>query len=380
MRSSTSSTSPQVFLSYAHEDLETVRRIHEDLILRDVNVWFDKIKLGPGKWKPQILRAIRQSRYFLICLSQAALNKMGDQPGFQDSELNDAYNIAVDQDEALFTIIPLRLENCDRGDNRLSQYQQFDLFSDWDKIIDRLAVHMGGRSLKYAMSDDRTEKEKQVEAFEGRALAFHYAGENERAGTAANPLIQILQDENEDSKTRYTAIAAIGRIRPEAEIVIESLIRAIKDKDQQIHRIAGQTLLGLEIRGKVNLVEPLLRMLEDKENAQVRFYGAAAIGRIGPEAGAAVEPLIRALRDKDWKVRRITTEALSTIGPSSKSALGPLIEVLKDQSNNEWVRSNAALALVKIGPEEEGVIEALTEALNDNSEKVRNAAGQALKQ
>ncbi len=30
---------------------------------------------------------------------------------------------------ACLTIVPVRLENCDRGDNRLSQFQQYDLLS-----------------------------------------------------------------------------------------------------------------------------------------------------------------------------------------------------------------------------------------------------------
>jgi hypothetical protein len=44
----------RVFLSYAHEDLDTVRSIYSGLKQRKLNVWFDKVDLGPGRWKPAI--------------------------------------------------------------------------------------------------------------------------------------------------------------------------------------------------------------------------------------------------------------------------------------------------------------------------------------
>jgi hypothetical protein len=41
------------FLSYAHEDLEKVRKVYEGLKKRKVNVWFDKedLKKGDGNHK-----------------------------------------------------------------------------------------------------------------------------------------------------------------------------------------------------------------------------------------------------------------------------------------------------------------------------------------
>ena len=79
----------RVFLSYASENLDTVRKVYDGLKNRGLEVWFDKEHLEPGKWKPQITRAITKSRYFIICLSNDAIRKTGDEPGFQDEELND---------------------------------------------------------------------------------------------------------------------------------------------------------------------------------------------------------------------------------------------------------------------------------------------------
>ena len=57
-------TRDRVFLSYAHEDLDTVRSIYTGLKERQLNVWFDKENLGPGRFKPTITKAIAQSRFF----------------------------------------------------------------------------------------------------------------------------------------------------------------------------------------------------------------------------------------------------------------------------------------------------------------------------
>ena len=172
----------RVFLSYAHEDLDAVQTLYDDLKKREVNVWLDKVDLGKGTWKKQIRKAIVQSSDFILCLSQAALRKTGDEPGFVDDELNTAWEIAQAQSDTEFTIIPLRLEDCDRGDHRLSVYQQYDLFRDWDGVLDRLAVQLGGHSLadKQAI-DERTKDEKMIERLHGKALVFSQAGEYEKA-------------------------------------------------------------------------------------------------------------------------------------------------------------------------------------------------------
>jgi hypothetical protein len=78
----------RVSLSYcAHEDLGIVRRIVAGLKKRKLNVWFDEKQLEPGEWIPQIEKAITRSRYFVICISEAALPNAGDErPVFQDKE------------------------------------------------------------------------------------------------------------------------------------------------------------------------------------------------------------------------------------------------------------------------------------------------------
>lgn len=178
----TPSEALQTFISYADDDLDTVRRLYTDLKSRSVNVWFDKENFSPGRWKSQIQKAITKSRFFLFCMSEAALRKTRDSTGFVDDELQWAYSIAMEQDEREFTIIPVRLQDVNRGDHRLSTFQQYDLFRDWDGMVDELAVHLGGRSLNTVVEETiKTEDDKLIEGLFGKALAAFYAGESARS-------------------------------------------------------------------------------------------------------------------------------------------------------------------------------------------------------
>jgi tetratricopeptide (TPR) repeat protein len=182
-----------VFLSYAHEDLDRVRRVYEGLKKRKVNVWFDKEDLRKGRWKRQIMKAISKSRDFVICLSNAAIKKTsGEKTGFQDEELQIAWEYAREQDERGFTIIPVRLEDCGRGDMRVSGWQQYDLFEDWENVLDKLAVNLGGNSLSDALViDARTEDEKLIDSMLGKGITLSYSGEYEKSLSIFDSIINI---------------------------------------------------------------------------------------------------------------------------------------------------------------------------------------------
>ncbi len=190
------SSTDRVFLSYAKEDIDKVKDVYEGLKKRGLKVWFGEEDLRLGGWKSQIEKAISKSRYFVICISQAALRKTGDEkPGYQDEELNRAYNIAEKQSDQDFAIIPIRLEECGRGDFRLSSFQQYDLFKDMEKHLDKLAVHLGGSSLSDSMAKDkRTEGEKTIEHLMSEAEAANFAAEYDRAIVILNSVLALKPD------------------------------------------------------------------------------------------------------------------------------------------------------------------------------------------
>ena len=199
-----------VFLSYASEDLDTVWKVYKGLIKRKLPVWFDKKDCKRGKWKPQIIKAITRSRFFVICISEGALCKTGEEPGFQDEDLNIAYSIALDQPEQEFTIVPVRLEDCDRGDFRLTSFQQYDLFPDFEAGLDRLAVDLGGLSLADAAArDERTEDEKLVAGMMGKARVAYYAGDYKKALTIIDSVLTIIP---KDFRVWHNKGASLGRL------------------------------------------------------------------------------------------------------------------------------------------------------------------------
>ncbi len=202
-----------VFLSYADENLDMVRRIYAGLKERKLNVWFDKEDLGPGLWKRKIEKAILKSRYFVICISEAALKKTGDEsPGFQDEELQQAYEIARVQPESSFTIIPVRLEDCDRGDHRMSPYQQYDLFEDFESGLDRLAVILGGKSLANKLAEDtRSEDEKLFDSLMGKAYTLYTAGDYEGVLDVCDFIISLDSNSAQVWNSKSVALGNLGR-------------------------------------------------------------------------------------------------------------------------------------------------------------------------
>ena len=187
----------RVFISYAREDLEIVKRIVNGLKERQISVWFDRQNLSPGRWKDQIIKAITRSRYFVICVSHSALRKTGDErPGFQDKELQAAYSIAESQPEESFTIIPIRLENCRRGDFRLSSFHQFDLFDDFEDGLDRLAVHLGGFPFSGDLIDNQiSDDNRMIVSLFGKVAAANLANELEKALSIINAIMSLEKEE-----------------------------------------------------------------------------------------------------------------------------------------------------------------------------------------
>lgn len=139
-----STPKPQIFLSYSHQDKEIVYQLYDALVVRGLNVWIDIEGVSIGKWKPEIKHAIAQSKYFIFCMSEAALEGISQYPtSVQGEELEYAISIAEAQAARQFAIIPVQLEECEHGDHRLSIWNQFTLYREWDREIGKLSKQLG---------------------------------------------------------------------------------------------------------------------------------------------------------------------------------------------------------------------------------------------
>ena len=80
----------QIFLSYAREDKEQVENLYQRLSSTGLKPWMDTKDILPGEiWETCIRRAVRNSDFFLACLSTNSVGKRG----FVQKEIRDALNI-----------------------------------------------------------------------------------------------------------------------------------------------------------------------------------------------------------------------------------------------------------------------------------------------
>ncbi len=116
----------RVFISYAHEDIDSALKIYEQLkAIEGVDPWFDKESLLPGiKWRPAIKKAIRESDFFLALLSQRSISKRG----YVQTEMKEALEIWDQFPEDKAFLIPIRLEDCYPSYEKLREVQYQDFF------------------------------------------------------------------------------------------------------------------------------------------------------------------------------------------------------------------------------------------------------------
>ncbi len=332
------------FLSYAHSDLNQVRNIYTGLKDRGIKVWFDKKDLSPGRFKPKILKAISQSKYFIFCLSSASLAKISlNSHGFVDTELQAAWNFACEQDEKIFEIIPVRLEDCGRGDMRLSGWQQYDLFLEWEKCLDELAVHLGGISLSdVKASDVRTDSEKMIGGLMGKAELFFLSGDYDRALSIVGAIIAISPV---DYKAWYNKGAILGRLGRNHE-ALEAFDKAIKVKpdDPYAWYIKGVTLFNLG-QTPEDALEAFDKAIENKPDAAFAWiFKGAVLAEFFNQDEDALEAINKAIEiDPDhygpwynlacyYSIRGETGKALNAFRNAIEKGLNNLTHIRQDKA------------------------------------------------
>lgn len=276
----------QIFLSYASEDVEYATRLRDELIRRGVTVWFDKSDLTIGKWKSQLRKAILKSRFFIICLSNAAIKKLGDSPGFQDEELELAYSIAQDQDPRSFTIIPVRFEECGRGDHRTAVFQHFDLFLDWDSTVDRLSTQLGGKPRGEQTKDDQATRDEALrDSLSWKSSSLYYAGRRNEALAVVDAIIAAYGSDKVSWNNKSVIFSELRRF-DDALVACERSLELDPDYLIALSHYAGVLVnLGrnadaLKICHKVLLREP--------RNAPALASSAGALVNIGKYSEAVV--------------------------------------------------------------------------------------------
>lgn len=103
----------QVFLCYSSEDKPAIGELYLRLQADGVQPWFNDEDLLPGqKWRTEIPKAVRTADVVLICLSPSSVSR----PGYVQTEIKLALEVADEQPEGSISVIPVRLEECDVPD------------------------------------------------------------------------------------------------------------------------------------------------------------------------------------------------------------------------------------------------------------------------
>lgn len=123
----------QIFISYAREDYPTAKRLFDTLrSMPDLEPWLDKESLLPGvDWKEAILRAIDQSHFVILLLSNHSIAK----DGFFQREVNEALERFQRLPPGRIFLIPARVTNCEPRHRRLRDLNWVDLFEDYEKGV-----------------------------------------------------------------------------------------------------------------------------------------------------------------------------------------------------------------------------------------------------
>jgi len=134
----------KIFLCYAKEDKTQVEQLYQKLKDAGFEPWMDKVNLvGGEEWRPTIEKAIRESHFFVACVSKHWIpTNPQDRKRFFRREIQTALNALPELQLGDIYVIPIRLEESEVPDN-LSLFQWIDYFHNdgWEQLLK--SIHKG---------------------------------------------------------------------------------------------------------------------------------------------------------------------------------------------------------------------------------------------
>ena len=134
----------QIFLSYAYEDRDIVIDISQQLSRAGYETWIDAKDLLPGQdWEIEIRKALRNSEFVLIFLSNNSTTK----EGYLQKEIKSALRLADEKPEGTIFLIPIKLEDVEVPEG-LKHIQWLELYKSdgWERLLQALKASERSRS------------------------------------------------------------------------------------------------------------------------------------------------------------------------------------------------------------------------------------------
>jgi HEAT repeat protein len=221
--------------------------------------------------------------------------------------------------------------------------------------------------------------------------------------SAVDPLISATRTQ-QPLQVRIAAVAALGRLKGEAQPAIEPLIECLGDEEQNLRTNA---ILSLSQIGEPAVPHLLACLGTEQENIQIgaidalgwmgppamaavgslktalpglslsaQLAGYAALAKITGDAAEGLPMLLAQLGHQDAPIRRISIERTGELLSMAADALTVLLPCLLDPSSE--VRAATALALVRIKAQCDEAVETLIPLLKDAHPEARINATIAL--
>ncbi len=231
------------------------------------------------------------------------------------------------------------------------------------KIKDNRAVE----PLNMVMSDENEEQEFRTDAAEAlgeiaskEAIANIIAALDSDIGEKASAILKKVGQPSVEpliialgTDIKYKAIIALGQIGEGAKAATQPLLKILETtsiEDDWSGSLRESVLIALALIKDPGAVEPLINVLKYNNSPEHFNYAIQngiilALGDIGDKL--AVELLIQLmLRSIDPRIKGTAAAALGKIGDNQ--AIKPLISVLENGREIEFVRDNAAWALLQM--------------------------------
>lgn len=144
---------PKIFLSYAREDQATVEQLYNKLTGAGFDPWMDTEKIQAGaKWERRIEQAIKESHFFIACITAISVAKRG----ILRKEFDAALEKQKWMPEEDIYLLPIRLEDCSvPGSMNHLQWHDYFAPDSWDSLLQTLRDEADRRGLDVAAPDNQ---------------------------------------------------------------------------------------------------------------------------------------------------------------------------------------------------------------------------------
>ncbi len=190
----------------------------------------------------------------------------------------------------------------------------------------------------------------------------------------------IRQLQNPDVIARLSAAKELGRLGAAAAPAIPALQERTKDSDEDVRRVAENSLRTIQAALAAGPSEQIQRLIRELQAPDViaRLVAAKELGKLGSAARDALPALQKAIQDPDADVRLVAANSVRLIQASSGQGQD-LQKLIQQLSNADaLVRMVAAKELAKMGAAAKVAVPGLQKLLQDPDEDVRRVASNAL--